>query len=89
MSDAAERLMTLPTFRDLVARREAETVAKTAAKTAADDLVDYFMEKRDTPSPDALGRIRGCTDPGVLKGWLRRAWRGETSAQIFDVASSS
>jgi hypothetical protein len=85
MFDAAERLMTLPTFRDLVARREAET----AAKTVADDLVDYFMEKRDTPSPDALGRIRGCTDPGVLKGWLRRAWRGETSAQIFDVASSS
>lgn len=91
MYGAAERLMTLPTFREFIEKREAETAAKTAArtaaetavKTAADSLVEYFMEKGETPSTEALARIRACADPVVLKVWTRRAWRGETSAQIF------
>lgn len=87
MYGAAERLMTLPTFREFIEKREAETAAKTAARTAvksaADSLVEYFMEKGETPSTEALARIRACVDPVVLKVWTRRAWRGETSAQIF------
>jgi hypothetical protein len=97
MYDAAERLMTLPTFREFIEKREAETAARTAArtaaetavKTAADSLVEYFMEKGETPSPEALARIRACVDPVILKVWTRRAWRGETSAQIFGDLFSS
>lgn len=93
MYDATERLLTLPSFRDLMAKKSAEAAAEaaaeTAAKTSADTLIEYFMEKGDTPSSEALARIRSCSDLAVIKGWTRRARRGETSAQIFDGASGS
>lgn len=97
MSDAAlERLLAIPTFRAWAERAnaacnaeaEARGVAKGEvegkAKGRAEDLLTYFFAKSDSPSPNALAQIRGCTDPDTLNGWLHRAYHGETSAEIFD-----
>lgn len=89
VTDAAmDRLMTLPSFRDYIVKRNAESAAKAEVqsklKTLADVLVDYFSAQGDTPSAVALKAIRACDDPAILNSWLHRAYNGETSAQIFE-----
>jgi hypothetical protein len=37
----------------------------------------------DALSPSAETLIQSCSDPAILDEWLDRAFRGETSAQIF------
>lgn len=98
MTDAAmDRLLTLPSFRDFVARREAETAAKTEAQTEVkteirvlkNSLKTYFAAKDDILSASALAVLRQCSDPDTLENWLERAYRGETSDQILGNGSAS
>jgi hypothetical protein len=90
MTDVAmDRLLTLPSFRDLVARREAEAAAKAEGEGLKRALLTYFGMEGDTPSADALATLRACSDPAILENWLQRAYRGETSAQILGKGAAS
>lgn len=74
------------------ARAEAEAKVKAEVETAtakatlaakADDLIDCFVERGDNPSAHAYQEVAACTDVRQMTSWLRRAYKGETSAQIF------
>jgi hypothetical protein len=41
------------------------------------------LVRGDNLAPHALEQIRACTDPALLADWQERAYRGETSEQIF------
>jgi hypothetical protein len=41
------------------------------------------LDRGDNLAPHALEQIRACTDPALLADWQERAYRGETSEQIF------
>lgn len=97
MTDAAmDRLLTLPTFRARITRREAEVAAKAEAEGEArgeararveglmDALLTYFAAKDDTPSTAGFAALRACDDPAILRSWLQRAYNGATSAQILE-----
>jgi hypothetical protein len=78
------------------AAREAEARADLAAMKAAakaklearleskgDDLIEFFLARGDKPSVHALRQISACRDVSELTQWLRRAYAGETPAEIF------
>lgn len=97
MTDAAmDRLLTLPTFRAYITRRETEVAAKAEAEGEArgearalmegfmDALLTYFAAKGDTPSAAGFAALRACGDPAIMRSWLQRAYSGATSAQILE-----
>jgi hypothetical protein len=86
-----ERLRELESFRDYEARIRAEfkaeadtqAEAKVEARVKAADLKDFLIIRGDKPSKHAFKIISDCHDAGELDGWLKRAYLGETSAQLF------
>lgn len=79
-SDAAQAEAAVA--RAAVAAAEALTV-KAVAKAVADALTDFLVTRGDKPSEYAMKKIGACRDSGVLAAWLKRAYQGETSAQLF------
>jgi hypothetical protein len=54
-----------------------------AIQVAAAALRDCLIIRGDKPTEYAISKINACTDEGMLSAWLRRAYQGETSAQLF------
>ena len=96
--DMFERLRELESFREYEAKVEARAEAKAdaAAKAAVADakaeaeattiagnLNEFLVLRGDAPSEHAINTINACHNAGVLSAWLRRAYLGETSAQLF------
>lgn len=85
--DLMERIKEIPAFRarfdQARAEGEAEGVLAGEARGEGESLLRYFRVRGDELAPHALQRIRACTDPAVLADWQERAYRGETSEQIF------
>jgi hypothetical protein len=65
-----------------IAKAEAK-IAKAEARVKAADLRDFLIIRGDKPSKHAFEIISDCQDAGKLDGWLKRAYLGETSAQLF------
>lgn len=68
------------------ARAEAkaeEIMARAVAAAKTDALTQFFYMRGDKPSRHALAEITECTDVNQLNLWLRQAYAGETSAEIF------
>jgi hypothetical protein len=65
------------------ARAAAEARTQSKVETRADDLIEFLSLHGGIPSDRALTQIRACTDSVVLGIWLRRAYQGETAADIF------
>lgn len=85
--DIFERLRGLESFRDYEAKvkaeGKAELKAETEAATRADDLKEFLVLRGDAPSEHALDTISACRKADLLAAWLKRAYLGETSAQLF------
>jgi hypothetical protein len=90
-----DRLRELESFRDYEARviAEARTKAKaevTAEVTAeviaeviAGNLKDFLVLRGDKPTKHAFKTISASRDADELDAWLKRAFQGESSAQLF------
>jgi hypothetical protein len=63
--------------------RVAEAEAAAEIKATAGNLKDFLVLRGDAPSEHALNQIRACRNADVLAAWLKRAYLGETSAQLF------
>lgn len=61
----------------------AEAEAKAAVRAKAEALTQFFTMRDDAPSVYALSQIYACDDLAQVTVWLNRAYRGETSAEIF------
>jgi hypothetical protein len=61
----------------------AEAKAQTKAATVADNLTEFLILRGDAPSEHTLDTISACRNAGLLASWLKRAYLGETSAQLF------
>ena len=96
--DMFERLRELESFREYEAKVEAraeakadaaakaavaEAKAEVEATTIAGNLNEFLVLRGDAPSEHAINTINACHNAGVLSAWLRRAYLGETSAQLF------
>ena len=91
---AMRRLESLPSFQRWAAQtteriereateRHRREVAVAQTKTVIQSLLDYFTAKGDAPTLSALKSMHACTDLTIAQFWLKRAYAGETSAQIF------
>ena len=70
-------------------RREAVSADERAqAQTVMQFMRDYFKTKGDTPSANAIKAMEACTSPGEAQAWLKRAYAGEKSIQIFPKGES-
>jgi uncharacterized membrane protein YqiK len=65
------------------AKKAAADARKAEADAKIDDLTEFFFIRGDKPSAHALSQISACTDVRQLSLWLRRAYAGEPSAEIF------
>jgi hypothetical protein len=96
--DMFERLRELESFREYEAKVEARAEARAEAKAKAEvaeakaeveaaavagALNEFLVLRGDAPSEYAINTINACRNAGVLSVWLRRAYLGETSAQLF------
>lgn len=89
--DMRDKLRTLEWFREYEAeieakaRAEAEARAKaeTEAATTANNLMEFLILRGDVPTGHALNTISACRNAPLLAAWLKRAYLGETSAQLF------
>jgi hypothetical protein len=63
--------------------RVAAAEAKAKVATVADKLTEFLTLRGDAPTEHALHKIDACRSTVILSAWLRRAYLGETSAQIF------
>jgi hypothetical protein len=63
--------------------RVARAEARAEARVKAADLKDFLIIRGDKPTKHAFKVISDCHDVGELDGWLKRAYLGETSAQLF------
>jgi hypothetical protein len=61
----------------------AEAKAQTETTTIASNLKEFLVLRGDAPSAHALHAISACSSADVLAAWLKRAYLGETSAQLF------
>jgi hypothetical protein len=61
----------------------AEAKAQTEAATMADNLMDFLTLRGDAPSEHTVNTISACRNTVLLASWLKRAYLGETSAQLF------
>jgi hypothetical protein len=93
-----ERLRELESFRDYEARviaeattkaeaeatrARAEAEAKVRAEVVARNLKDFLVLRGDKPTKHAFKTINASHDADELDAWLKRAYQGETSAQLF------
>ena len=65
---------------------EARVQARVEAKTVEvieRNLKDFLILRGDKPSNHALKTIGASRDADILDAWLKRAYQGETSAQLF------
>jgi hypothetical protein len=88
--DMFERLRELESFREYEVKVEAQAKAAVAeakaeaeAATVGGALNEFLVLRGDVPSEYAINTISACRTAGVLSVWLRRAYLGETSAQLF------
>ncbi|MCL2585943.1 MAG: hypothetical protein FWE35_26210, partial [Streptosporangiales bacterium] len=95
--DILKKLQGVKAWRDYEARVEQRGEAKAEARIAeaedkakqaeaiakADDLTEFFYARGDELSAYAREQIDSCTSVSQLSSWLRRAYRGETSSEIF------
>jgi hypothetical protein len=81
--DLMERIKEIPAFRARFDQACAEGKAEGKAEGERVSLLRYFRVRGDDVAPRALEQIRACTDPALLADWQERAYRGETSEQIF------
>ena len=65
------------------AERHRREVAVAQMKTVIQSLLEYFTAKSDVPALHALESMNTCTDLITAQYWLKRAYAGETSAEIF------
>jgi len=65
-----------------VAETEAR-MAETEAATTADNLAEFLTLRGDAPTEHALNTINACHSARLLAAWLKRAYLGETSAQLY------
>jgi hypothetical protein len=97
--DMLERLRGLESFREYEAKVEAraraeakaevaEAKAEVEAATIAGNLNEFLVLRGDAPTEHAINTINACRNAGVLSAWLRRAYLGETSAQLFPEPSA-
>lgn len=84
--DMFDKLRHLEGFREYEAKVKAEGKAETEAATRASDLAEFLTLRGDKPTEHALDTISACRNPGLLAAWLKRAYLGETSAQLFPEA---
>jgi len=63
--------------------RVAAAEAKAKVVTVAGNLTELLILRGDDPTEHALHKIDACHSTVLLSGWLKRAYLGETSAQIF------
>lgn len=96
-TDMFDKLRQLESFREYEAKVIAEGKAEANARVAeanarvaeadaaitARNLKDFLVLRGDAPSKHALSEISACKDPDVLDAWLKRAYLGETAAQLF------
>jgi len=61
----------------------AEAKAQAEAATMASNLKDFLVLRGDRPSAHALHTISACSGADILAAWLKRAYLGELSAQLF------
>ncbi len=86
-----ERLRELESFRDYEARviaeartkAEAEVKGKVKAEVIAGNLKDFLVLRGDKPTKHAFKTINASRDADELDAWLKRAFQGETSAELF------
>lgn len=64
-----------------VAAAEAEVAVERARM--ADVLADFLIHRGDKPTDYAVNTIAACRNTATLAAWLRRAYYGETSAELF------
>ena len=85
--DMFDKLRELESFREYEAKvkaeGKAETEAAASAATRADDLTEFLILRGDAPTEHALNTISACRNGRLLAAWLKRAYLGETSAQLF------
>jgi hypothetical protein len=92
--DMFDKLRELESFREYEAKVRAEheatikaeadaRVAETEAATTADNLAEFLILRGDAPTEHALNTISACRNAPLLAAWLKRAYLGETSAQLF------
>ncbi|MGH3281982.1 MAG: hypothetical protein ACRDNW_22995 [Trebonia sp.] len=92
--DMLDKLRGLEWFREYEVKVKAEADAEAAAKVKEADakadaaatsrhLKEFLVLRGDAPSKHALNSISACQDADVLEAWLKRAYLGETSAQLF------
>ena len=61
----------------------AEVKAQTETATIASNLKEFLVLRGDAPSAHALHTISACSSADILATWLKRAYLGELSAQLF------
>jgi hypothetical protein len=61
----------------------AEVKAQTETATIASNLKEFLVLRGDAPSAHALHTISACGSADILATWLKRAYLGELSAQLF------
>ena len=96
--DMFERLRELESFRKYEAKVRAEAAAeieaavkaqlaevkaRAEAATVAGNLKDFLVLRGDAPSGRVLHTISACSSADVLAAWLKRAYLGDTPAQLF------
>ena len=88
--DMFDKLCELESFREYEAKVRAEAkaeadarVAETEAATTADNLMEFLILRGDAPTEHALNTMSTCRNARLLAAWLKRAYLGETSAQLF------
>ena len=85
--DMFDKLRHLESFREYEAKVKAEGRAEGEAETntaaTSRHLKDFLVLRGDAPSKHVLNTISACQDADVLEAWLKRAYLGETTAQLF------
>lgn len=66
-----------------LAEAKARVATEAKAATLAETLVDFLVLRGDVPSEHTLDTIGACRNAVMLAAWLKRAYLGETSAQLF------
>jgi hypothetical protein len=81
--DLMDRIKEIPAFRARFDQAHAEGKVEGELTGEGESLLRYFRVRGDDVAPRVLERIRACTDLALLADWQERAYRGETSEQIF------
>ena len=66
-----------------VTEAEARVEAKVKAAVIAGNLKDFLVLRGDKPTKHAFKTISASRDADELDAWLKRAFQGETCAQLF------